>query len=237
MYPIIQVDGIIGAGKSWYLSNVLIPALEQLGFRVVIIAEPVERWSKILPLFYEDKSRWAYTFQTVAMMHRVGEVRRALQDHVRVEGDNRPVIFVSERGVTSDRMFMNILYEEGHVSDMEMELYAEWWNMWYSHIMCAPSLVIYLNTELELCQQRIVQRGRVGEITDDGQSKISIDYQAKLKQQHDLKYHNKLHTELIPWFNTKVVEITNTDRDKVEWFNETTQLIKQLFSDKLKSTQ
>lgn len=224
---IIQVDGVIGAGKSYYIKYVLIPALEALGYRVKVIDEPVEEWKDILPLFYADMTRWAYTFQTKVMMDRVEEVRRCLQFHQEVD------IFISERGVTSDRMFMNILHADGHVNAIEMEMYGKWWNMWYSLIMCAPAAVIYLNTDLELCQQRIVKRARPGELSDSGEPLISVEYQAKLKEQHDIRYHNKSVVELITWIDTKVIEITDTDREIEEWKAETSQLMNNLLKKKL----
>lgn len=225
---IIQVDGIIGAGKSWYIDNILVPALQQSGYHVVLIKEPVGEWTEILPLFYSDMKRWAYTFQTSAMVSRVQEIKRCLQAH----SDNANVVFVSERGVTSDRMFMNILYDEGHVNDIEMKLYGGWWNMWYTHIMVAPTLVIYLNTDLELCQTRIVHRGRLGELTEDGECKIPIGYQAKLKEQHDIKYHNKESVELIPWHDTRIIEITDTTQDPIKWKQDTIELVRELLSKK-----
>ncbi len=64
---VISLDGNIGAGKSTLLAACRAAGLEGVDW----VEEPVAEWltlknaegKSLLALFYEDKRRWAYSFQ------------------------------------------------------------------------------------------------------------------------------------------------------------------------------
>ena len=79
---IISLDGNIGAGKSTLLKEIR----EQIP-EIYIVDEPVDQWTylidenekNILELFYEDKKRWGYTFQTCALLSRQKNMQKMLK--------------------------------------------------------------------------------------------------------------------------------------------------------------
>jgi deoxyadenosine/deoxycytidine kinase len=137
---VIDIEGLIGAGKSSIISECLVPLLTQKGYKVTVIPEPVDQWEEILPLFYENPSRWGYHFQTMAFHDRVRESQKAWKEH-----HDTTDIFITERGVISDKIFMNTLHEQGHVSDMEMNHYLKWWNLWEEVIHLDQFIYLFIS--------------------------------------------------------------------------------------------
>ena len=118
---IIQADGIIGAGKTYLIENIL--SKNFCGSRV--IKEPVGDWGDLLEVYYQDKKRWAYHFQTTAFCSRMKEIKKMWDNH-----KDRTSVFISERGPESDKMFMNLLRKNGYVTDIEFKDYYTWCNTW-----------------------------------------------------------------------------------------------------------
>jgi deoxyadenosine/deoxycytidine kinase len=78
----VSLDGLIGSGKSTRLQPIY-ESLKSLGDHVEVIQlrEPVEEFQKygILGKFYEDSSRYGYTFQTYAVLTRIKLLREAIK--------------------------------------------------------------------------------------------------------------------------------------------------------------
>jgi deoxyadenosine/deoxycytidine kinase len=168
----IVIEGLIGAGKSTFIP-ILKSYLEKRNQRVSVVKEPVDKWvsNGILKVFYQDPKRWAYTFQAQAFHDRIQEIIKGFTESTD--------IVIAERSPYSDRLFMNVARENKHVSDMEFNLYQDWWSMWMKLIPKTPDLVIYLRTDLNNCMKRIKIRHR------DGESGISEDYERQLQEQHE----------------------------------------------------
>ena len=79
---VISLDGNIGAGKS-----TLLEAIRSGLPEVEVVVEPVGEWTRLknaegkslLELFYEDKRRWAYTFQNCAILTRLRSLKAVLR--------------------------------------------------------------------------------------------------------------------------------------------------------------
>jgi SAM-dependent methyltransferase len=79
---ILSLDGNIGAGKSTLLAEIR-KALPDLH----VVDEPVGQWTalhnaagkNLLELFYEDKKRWSYTFQSSAYINRYTNMTEAIK--------------------------------------------------------------------------------------------------------------------------------------------------------------
>ncbi len=178
---VIVVDGIIAGGKSTYI-NMLASRLTERGWKVTIVKEPVDEWNRKGPngepsffeLYNADKSRWSYHFQTKAFLDRVQENESQFQKHGATSQ-----IFLLERFCSTDRIFMNSLYEEGYVTDMELAHYKQWADRWQRVMPYTPDLFIYLDTPIDACMNRIPERNRSGE---EG---ITRTYQETLKRHHD----------------------------------------------------
>lgn len=197
---IIVIDGIIGAGKSTLIS-VLYKLLLEMGYKVTIVREPVEKWvqSGILQQFYDDKKRWAYTFQTVAFMDRILANKKAYEENPDTD------IFIMERSWFTDPVFMDMLHDEGYVTEKEMALYKEWCNFWNLVIPFSPDYFLYLRPELDICMDRVCERNR------DGESAVDKQYQQALLNKHDELFGNGF-IQVLPNKRAKVIPLyTNSN--------------------------
>lgn len=172
---ILVVDGVISSGKSTLISECLVPGLTEAGYRVHVVAEPVDKWreSGLLSRYYSDIKTNAYLFQTQAFHDRV----RACQDAWKFR--NETDVFLLERSVLSDRLFVEMLREDGLFDDLLYKCYNDWWGMWNELIPFTPSLFLYVKTSVTECMKRIAKRARPGE---EG---ITAEYETRLLAQHE----------------------------------------------------
>ena len=170
---VVSVDGQIGSGKSTLLDamRVAFPDYE-------IVVEPVGEWmhlkngegKSLLELFYEDKRRWAYTFQNCAILTRLRAIKAA------IAGTKKQVI-ITERSVLTDRfVFAEMLRDANDIDPMEWQLYMNWYDTFAADLPLRG--VIYLTTGVGTSAGRIVKRGRHGE------EHIPLDYLSALDAQH-----------------------------------------------------
>ena len=170
---VISLDGNIGAGKT-----TLLAAIQEAMPDVEVLTEPVGAWTSLvnadgkslLELFYENKQRWAYTFQTCAFLTRVQSLKNCLATTTKQ-------VIVTERSVLTDRhVFAEMLRASGEMSPIEWSLYRNWFDTLAADM--PMSGVIYLTTGVGTSAERIVGRGRSGE------EHIPLDYLAALDKQH-----------------------------------------------------
>jgi deoxyadenosine/deoxycytidine kinase len=170
---VLSLDGNIGAGKSTLLA-LLRTAMPDVEF----VDEPVGEWmtlknsegKSLLELFYEDKQRWAYTFQNCAILTRLRTIKEAL-------ATTKKRVVITERSVLTDRfVFAEMLRGSGEISDMEWQLYLKWYETFAVDLPIRG--VIYLTTGVRTSAERIVKRGR------DGEDQMSVDYLKALDDQH-----------------------------------------------------
>lgn len=166
------LEGNIGAGKSTFLKII------QDRLAVQVVFEPHEKWQAVggtenlLEKFYQDTSRWAYTFQSFAFITRVLEQEEhALRNPHQVQ--------VLERSVFSDRYcFAKNCYERGTMTSLEWKIYQEWFAWLVDRHMPRPHGFIYLYTDPEICYKRLTKRSRSEE------SSIPLEYLQQLHDKH-----------------------------------------------------
>jgi deoxyadenosine/deoxycytidine kinase len=175
---ILSLDGNIGAGKSTLLAQIRdeIPEIH-------VVDEPVGQWTalqdangkNLLELFYEDKKRWAYTFQNCAILTRLQNIQEAVS---RVNATTSgPQIILTERSVLTDNyVFAQMLRDTGFLDPMEWELYNRWFTLF--HTQHPVTGIIYLSTGSTTSKERIHIRNRQGE------ERISLEYLDALDAQH-----------------------------------------------------
>ncbi len=170
---IISIDSNIGAGKTTLLS-----ALKEAMPEAEIVLEPVGAWmtlknaegKSLLELFYEDKRRWAYTFQNCAILTRLRTIKEAM-------ATTKKRIILTERSVLTDRfVFAEMLRASGDIDELEWQLYMNWFDTFATDLPIRG--VVYLTTGVGTSAERIVQRGRHGE------EHIPLDYLSALDAQH-----------------------------------------------------
>jgi len=172
--PIVVVtDGVIAAGKS-VLNAVLRRLLEEeFGETVVSVPEPVGKWKKNgrLKKFYGDPSRRGYQFQTCVFHDRISLVRSLR--------DENATVYLLERSIFTDVLFMNMLLESGTIDATEHEDYMSLWKMWKELMPVRPQLFVYLRPSIGETLSRLQERAR------DGESAVTEEYQRKLQAEHD----------------------------------------------------
>jgi deoxyadenosine/deoxycytidine kinase len=175
---ILSLDGNIGAGKSTLLAQIRAEIPE-----IHVVDEPVGQWTalqdangkNLLELFYEDKKRWAYTFQNCAILTRLQNIQEAVS---RVNATTSgPQIILTERSVLTDKyVFAQMLRDTGFLDPMEWELYNRWFTLF--HTQHPVTGIIYLSTSSTTSKERIHIRNRQGE------ERISLEYLDALDAQH-----------------------------------------------------
>lgn len=175
---IISLDGNIGAGKSTLLAEIRrsIPEIH-------VVDEPVGQWTSLrhsngknlLELFYEDKKRWAYTFQNCAILTRLKNIQDAVENLDKSSTETK--IILTERSVLTDKyVFAEMLRDAGDIDPLEWDLYDSWFNIFNRQHQVNG--IIYLSTSSVTSKDRIHIRGRQGE------DRIGLDYLDALDAQH-----------------------------------------------------
>ena len=175
---ILSLDGNIGAGKSTLLAEIR-RALPEIH----VVDEPVGQWTalknaegkSLLELFYEDKKRWAYTFQNCAILTRLKNIQEAVQ---RLDPlSDHPHIILTERSILTDKyVFAEMLRDAGDMDPLEWELYDNWFSIFSKQHPVHG--IIYLSTSSVTSKERIHIRNRQGE------DRIQLDYLDALDRQH-----------------------------------------------------
>ena len=175
---IISLDGNIGAGKSTLLAEIRNKLHD-----VHIVDEPVGQWTalknaegkNLLELFYEDKKRWAYTFQNCAILTRLKNIQDAVENLDSTMKE--PQVIITERSVLTDKhVFAEMLRDGGDIDPLEWELYESWFNIFGKKYPVRG--IVYVSTSANTSKGRIQIRNRQGE------DRIGIDYLDALDTQH-----------------------------------------------------
>ena len=130
MKRIYSFEGNIGSGKS-----TLITLLEKerklcsyFLNNIVYLHEPVDVWSTIkgvdgttiLEKFYHDQEKYAFSFQMMAYVSRIAQLRNAVKK-------NPYAIFITERSVYTDKnVFAKMLYDNDKIEKVDYEIYLKW---------------------------------------------------------------------------------------------------------------
>lgn len=161
----ICVLGTIGAGKTT-LARALQKVITEKEGQCEGFYEPVAD-NPLLPLFYQDKCRYALSMQ-IHMLNRRLEQQRVAQD-LALNG----VSSVQDSSVFGDTCFVEMLRKDDILCDEEVMVYSELFTNMVRDVMY-PSLVVFLNCPPDVSLGRIKKRGR------DFEGGISFDYVSKL---------------------------------------------------------
>lgn len=132
----VALEGNIGAGKSSVTAE-----LQARGYRVS--AEPVAAWT-LLPKFYAEPQRYAFALQTQILTSCA-----ALDD-------GRALI--TERSAEASlHVFGASLLRQGQITETQRALLS---TLYEALRMTPTELVVNLDTRVDICMARIVQRGR-----------------------------------------------------------------------------
>lgn len=175
---LISIEGNIGTGKTTLINFLR----KKYGGKntVIFVEEPLQQWldlkdsdgENILGKFYSNQERWSYSFQMHAFITRSKAI---------LEQNTEDNVVIIERSVITDRnVFASLLYESGKISEMEWQLYLEWFNWLTEHFKkVTPDKFIYLKADPEVSYQRMVKRTR------DEESNVPLEYLKQVAEKHD----------------------------------------------------
>jgi len=172
---IYSIEGNIGAGKTTILEKI-----ESLNNpKICVVREPVDAWTSIrdsngeniLEKFYKDPKSYSFPFQVLAFNTRLNTLKNALKENSHCE------VILCERSLHADGyIFAKMLYDDGFIDEISYRIYEK---MYSNGIEEFPlSGVIYLDVEPEICAERILKRGRMGE------ENIKMDYLQRCHEYH-----------------------------------------------------
>ena len=184
MSILISIDGNIGSGKSTLLEmlkynlNSLCLGEFANDYEFVFLQEPVNEWEhiknkdgeSIISLFYKDQKQYSFSFQMMAYISRLNEIKKYINS-------NKKVIIISERSVHTDKhVFAKMLYDENLMEDVNYTIYNKWFDCFISEVPLKG--IVYLDVHPSLCKKRVQKRNRNGE-------DISLLYLENCKKYHD----------------------------------------------------
>jgi deoxyadenosine/deoxycytidine kinase len=176
MKKIISIEGNIGSGKSTIIEQLK----NENCINLIFLPEPVDIWNEIkdcngvtiLEKYYSDNKRYSFSFQMMAYITRLSQLRKEIKN----APDNS--IIITERCLYTDRnVFAKMLYDSGDIEDIEYTIYLKWFDEFTDFKM---SGFIYIQTNPEICFDRIKIRNRKGE------ENVPLEY---LRNCH--KYHEE----------------------------------------------
>lgn len=187
----VTIEGNIGSGKSRLLEH-----LKEELTNVIFLDEPTKYWDTIrdkngntmLAKFYENQDKYAFSFQMMAFISRLS----LLRDTIKL---NPGAIIITERSLYTDKeVFAKMLFDSGKIEDVNYQIYLKWFDNFA--VECPIHKTIYVKTDPEICQQRILKRLRLGE------ENIPLEY---------LKECDLYHENMLSNVDTKLVLNGNID--------------------------
>lgn len=230
---ILSFEGNIGAGKSTILEKlqVFLTSKNNLAMRVLFMKEPVDEWQtivdpvsneNILQKFYADPKTYAFAFQIMAYATRLNILRKMVSDNQR---DGECLVILCERCLETDKeVFAKMLYNDGCIDDINYQIY----NKVSLENPFPVDGIVYLQSDPEICLDRITKRSRSGE------QSISIDYLKKCHSYHELWFENKKQPLLRLNVNEDVNYDESDELDKgIIWLNNIVDFIVKIANEKL----
>jgi deoxyadenosine/deoxycytidine kinase len=141
---VIIIEGQIGVGKTT-MGEILERDLDIKLYRELTH----ESTHRLLDKFYADKQRWAFTLQ----VHFLNERFRMIKQIFRAGGG------ALDRSIFGDRIFAEMLHDDGDMSDEEFETYSTLLDNMLEHAQ-NPTLLIYLDCSVDAAMERIKRRNR-----------------------------------------------------------------------------
>ncbi len=175
----IAVEGPIGVGKTTLVSILA----ERFSAKKVL--EIVEE-NPFLPLFYEDRQRYAFQTQLFFLLSRYKQQSEILQEDLFTPG------VVADYILEKDRLFATM-----NLSGQEMGLYDRLWKILGPRAP-KPDLVVLLLARIEVLLERIARRGR------EFEQSIPAAYLEEVTKTYGEYFHEYAETPLLVVDNSEV---------------------------------
>ena len=217
---VIVLAGMIAAGKS----TVSAKLAQELGTDLMI--EPVDD-NPILPLYYDNKEKYAFLLQIYFLNERFKLIKQALKN-------NKNVL---DRSIYEDELFTRINLMENNIAQVEYDVYKDLLDNMLEEIedmpKKAPDLLVYLDITFEKFLSNLAKRGRVFEQIDENTE----------KGKKDLAYFKLLHSEYQKWYeeynySPKIkIDMNKYDVNKKEDWDQVFKLIMDAFDESVRDQE
>ena len=156
---IYSIEGNIGAGKTTILK-----IIEKSFKDIAFVEEPISKWQNIgnenlLEKFYENPERWCFSFEFYSMLTKIEAL-------IKVASCDKSIILI-ERSLLSNKIFIDISKKMDKLNNMEYNILLKTWDFYIQNVYPQLSGIIYLNTPVDVCVNRIIQRNRNEECNVD----------------------------------------------------------------------
>lgn len=144
MGKLVVIEGNIGIGKS-----TLADKLHELLKGSTRLVEPVDG-NLALAEFYKDPKRWSFALQMDYLYKR-------FEQHY--EANAYDGLFIMDRGIVGDKVFVNVLYDSDDMNFIEVEIYENTRNILLD-LLEPADMYIYLRGTPERAFAQIQKRSR-----------------------------------------------------------------------------
>ena len=156
---IYSIEGNIGAGKTTILK-----IIEKSFKDIAFVEEPISKWQNIgnenlLEKFYENPERWCFSFEFYSMLTKIEAL-------IKVASCDKSIILI-ERSLLSNKIFIDISKKMDKLNNMEYNILLKTWDFYIQNVYPQLSGIIYLNTPVNVCVNRIIERNRNEESSVD----------------------------------------------------------------------
>jgi deoxyadenosine/deoxycytidine kinase len=165
----IIIEGSIGCGKSTVLSQLK----KKYEKHCLFFPEAIESW-KELSLFYSNPTLWCLPFSLRVLITQIQQYKES-QKHEEVP------IHIFERCPLSCRhVFTQLHFNDNVLSEKQWMLFKDYYELLHWEPQEEnQDCIIYIETPVQTCLQRIKERGRECECNIDEQYLHKLEFQYK----------------------------------------------------------
>lgn len=164
----IVIEGTVGCGKTTLANHLSdytgIKLYEELTNDDTIV---------LLDKFYKDLKRWSFALQIHYLNERFKMIKTI----------NKNKTGILDRSIYGDKIFAQMLNEDGNMTDEEYRTYIKLLDNMLEHVK-PPQLTVYLKCSTEIAINRINKRNRGLE------SEVPLLYWQRLNEKYDQWYDN-----------------------------------------------
>ena len=174
---IFSIEGNIGSGKTTIIHHLQ----EIYGDQVVLVEEPVKDWQNLkgenlLKKKNDDLNRWGYSFEAYVLITKMNELTK--------EAFSDKKIILIERCMLTDKVVFDLNVENGFSNPMEEAMFKNLYEFLSNNVYPKLSGIIYLDTPVEECINRMIKRGRKAEksLTKEYLTQLDDNFKKVIKE-------------------------------------------------------
>lgn len=187
---IVEVEGIIGAGKTTAVRIIA------AAFNLRALFEPVKD-NPYLEDFYRDQKRFALIMQVELLVRRYGLQMMAAAESMTPGGWGGAVL---DRSLRGDRVFAKLHRLYGNIDDRGWATYEQLFDSLITPLH-APATIVFLDTLPEVALERVQKRNRSAE------TNLPLDYLKDLRKGY-LDLICEIQNNMSQWANgTEVITV------------------------------